>query len=143
MINKLKIIGIVLALITIVSVLWGQIGGKQPTLIGSAVDGQTHNATTTDSTWTGAKLVKAGSGTLGSVIFTGVGSSVNSLKIYDATTTNINLRTGNKATSTITIVDFGVSTTRGTYTFDININDGILVEPSVAGGVASTTITYR
>jgi hypothetical protein len=128
---------VVLSLIVLVVVTLLQ----APNVKGSTIDGQAYAATTTDATWAGAKTVKAGQGILGSVVLTK--STASTIKIYDATTTDILKRTGNTATSTITVVDIAASAPAGTYTYDIQLNYGLIIEPSVATGVASSTITYR
>ena len=78
-------------------------------------------------------------GTLGSVIVVGVGTG--SLKLYDATTTNINLRSGNIATSTIHLFDLPVGYGTSTIPFNREFKRGLIVEYGT--GAASTTITYR
>lgn len=83
--------------------------------------------------------IKTGSGSLGSVIITGAATGI--VHIYDATTTNVSLRTGNKATSTIYLASFPTSAATGTYTFDRNVFDGIIVE--TIGTMPTTTITFR
>ena len=143
--EKLQIMGIVLALIVIVLVLWGQIGGKQPVIIGSAVDGQTYNSTTTrayaGATISNFAVIKPGPGTLGSVInFSGSATGV--VYLYDATTTDITKRTGNTATSSIIIATIPGSYDMGAYVFDVGFNNGLLYE-LVSGSVGTSTITYR
>lgn len=92
------------------------------------------------ATITGTQLIRTGGGALGSVIITG--AAAGAINIYDATTTNILNRTGNKATSTILIASFPPSTVAGTYTFDTWFTTGLLVE-LYGGTMPTTTITYR
>ena len=92
------------------------------------------------NTITGDNLVKTGLGAFGSVVITGATAGV--VNVYDATTTNVLLRTGNKATSTILIVSLPASLAAGTYTFDHEFTDGLYVD-LVAGTMPTTTITYR
>ena len=101
-----------------------------------------YNATTTkDSTAFAPQVLKASAGTLGSVITTITGTGT--LTLYDATTTNVNLRTNNTATSALPILAyFGVSPTVGTYTFDEIFNRGLIAVWGT-GTVSSSTITWR
>lgn len=112
---------------------------------GSIVDGQAYYSTTTVSGFAFGKTIKGAtttgaSGTLGSVII--ASSTVGTFALYDATTTNVNLRTGNKATSTITLASFGASSANGTYTFDTVFNTGLLLDAGT-GFNGSFTVTYR
>lgn len=85
-------------------------------------------------------MIRNGTGTLGSVVIEG--ANTGPMNFFDATTTNINARTGNKATSTILIASIPASTVAGTYTFDIQLQNGLVYDvPS--GIVPTTTITYR
>ncbi len=79
-------------------------------------------------------------GSLGSVIILGANTGV--WHLYDATTTNVNLRTGNKATSTILLASFPASLAAGTYTFDVEFVHGLLLDHTV-GNMPTSTITYR
>lgn len=85
-------------------------------------------------------LLVTGGGDLGSVVITG--ANTGPVFLYDATTTNINLRTGNTSTSTITVAAFPASTAAGTYTFDRQFYTGLIYD-SPAGLQPTTTITYR
>lgn len=121
--------------------LWGS-----PVALGSVGVSDEYTATTTaassvdGATITGSKLVITGAGTLGSVVVTGANTGVFTL--YDATTSNVNLRTGQKATSSIEIASFAASLVGGTYTFDTSFKDGLLIN-LVTGAMPTTTITYR
>ena len=144
MINKLKIVGIVLAIFAICFVIVGQLQKSTSPVLGSVSVGNEYNATTTRSFNNTAlpspTLIKTGSGTLGSVIVTG--AATGEWRLYDATTTNVSLRTGQAATSTLTFISFPASLAAGTYTFDMNFNTGLLYD--FVGGVAGTsTITFR
>ena len=113
---------------------------------GSARPGDEYTATTTaantmcGATITVDKLIKTGYGALGSVVITGANTGVFSF--YDATTTNVNLRTGQKATSTILIASFPASVAAGTYVVDATYNDGLYLD-YFSGSAATSTITYR
>ena len=93
---------------------------------------------------TTGRVIKGGitkaSGTLGSVVVTGANTGV--LNFYDATTTDVTLRTGNKATSTILLASIPTNMAAATYTFDVQFTDGLLLE-LVSGTMPTTTITYR
>ncbi len=78
-------------------------------------------------------------GVLGSVIITK--SDTGAFSGYDATTTDVNLRAPTMATSSILVFSFVASPTAGTYTFDSNLKNGLIVVSQ--GTMSSTTITYR
>ena len=82
-------------------------------------------------------------GTLGSVVITTPGTS--RFCLYDATSTATNVDTAYGPTGTTTIACFGASAAVGTYTFDVAVRKGVLVEYLSADtvGWASTTITLR
>jgi len=113
--------------------LLSRIGGQT----GSVAVSNEYNATTTDSNWNSSagKLIKTGSGTLGSVVVTL--SSNAPLYLYDATTTG-----PHSDHPTTTLAAFS-STTAGTYTFDVSFMRGLIVVGQSSVGVASTTITSR
>lgn len=77
--------------------------------------------------------------TLGSVVMTGDGAGT--LKIYNATTTNADIRTITATTSLPLLASFPASVDDGTYIFDIWATIGIIYE--YVGVVGTTTITYR
>ena len=98
------------------------------------------------ATTTGGNLVNApkpllvtGQGALGSVTITGANTGV--LDFYNATTTNVNLRTGQTPTSSIYVASIPASTAAGTYVFDEWVNVGLLLDAS--GSLPTSTITYR
>ncbi len=108
----------------------------------STFQGQDYMGTTTDQTWTTLvpKVLKSQGGALGTVSVTTVGTG--SLTFYDATTTNVNLRTNNTATSTIVLANFQITTSLGSYTFDRTFNDGLIVVWTGTNN-ASTSIMWR
>lgn len=120
--------------------------------LGSTIQGQEYIATTTgsnvstygqtigatDAFLTGTSSARSGS--LASIIITGANTGV--FNIYDATTTDVNARTGNKATSTILLATIPASLAAGTYTFDAQYGQGLLFD-YVSGLTPTTTITYR
>lgn len=129
--------GIVLAVILVLggAALVGNLNAQK--VQGSVNIANDYHSTTTDATWTSPRLIQTGNGTLGSVVITTAGTG--RLSLYDATTTNSSLRT---KSGTTTLANFNVTTTVGTYTFDSQFYDGLIVEFSGAN-VASTTITSR
>jgi len=92
------------------------------------------------ATITGDTLIRTGTGSLAQITITGAASGI--FNIYNATTTNVDLRTGNKATSTILIVSFPSSVATGTYTFDAQYTDGLYLD-LVSGNMPTSTILYR
>jgi len=94
-------------------------------------------STSTDSNFSAGtgKLLKTGSGILGSVVVT-LGSSAP-LVIYDATTT---IHTDS---ATTTLVNFKTTATAGTYTFDVTFNKGLLIVGASSVGMASSTVTWK
>lgn len=107
--------------------------------LGSVSDTNEYNATTTFALSTAVRTLKTGTGSLAQVTITGDNTGL--ITIYNATTSDVNARTGNKATSTLVIADFPASTPEGTYTFDARFTDGLLVVTS--GAPATSTITWR
>lgn len=79
-------------------------------------------------------------GTLGSVVITNPGTS--RFCLHDATSTATNAE---NLSGTTTIACFGASAPAGTYTFDMAVQRGVLVEYISADtvGWASTTVTFR
>ena len=107
---------------------------------GSVDKSSEYHATTTLATTLGQNLVASGQGTFGSVIINvlGAGSTV----FYDTTTTNINLRTGQIATTSLNILGVvAASQANGTYTYDEIYYNGIMAVYNGAQG--TSTITYR
>lgn len=120
---------------------------NQP-FVGSVSQANEYHATTTyqgtalelqlASTTGDIYAVKKGS--LGSVVITKVGTA--SFDIYDATTTNVNLRQASMTTNTIRLASFPASVATGTYTFDEAYVNGLIVVYSV-DNIPTSTITYR
>lgn len=109
--------------------------------LGSVSDSYAYSSVVTGVTSSfpaSGQLVKSGGGVLGSVVVTGTGTGL--MELYDATTTNVNLRAG--ATSTLTkLASFANSPTVGTYVFDVAFSQGLII--GFVGAQASTTVTYR
>lgn len=111
-----------------------------PQSIGSVSNTSEYHSTSTG--YLGAtlgRLIKTGAGTFGSVVISGANTGV--MDFYDATTTNINLRTNQAPTNTIYLGTIVTSQAAGTYTFDAFFVNGLLVERT--GLSATSTITYR
>lgn len=99
-----------------------------------------YNATTTSGATNVDQLLKTGSGIFGGVIITTAGNQV--FDIYNATTTDVNQRTGNLATSTILLAAFPASAAVGEYHFDAGYNYGLLLDIT-AGTLGTTTILWE
>lgn len=141
--QKIGIGAVVGLMFATIMLLLAFMSGQSQIASGSVQDGQGYQATTTDSSWVGSKPVKLGATMLGSVVITS-SSTAAYLRIYDATTTDINKRIPPTATSSILIADFPVSSAAGTYTFDVQLKNGLLVDVSTAvPGIASSTITFK
>lgn len=111
------------------------------TALGSVMRGGEYQGTTTvAATFLPETLLQTGVGTLGSVVVTGT-TNGGVINLYDATTSNINLRTGNTPTSTIWLASFPGPMATGTYTFDRVFFNGLYV--SILGPIPTTTITFR
>ncbi len=113
--------------------------------VGSVLEGGESQATSTAANavygaFTGDQLLKTGRGTLSAVIITGANTGV--LNFYNATTSNVLLRTGNIASSTILLASFPASTVAGEYMLDAVFTTGLLLELET-GLMPTTTIMYR
>ncbi len=99
-----------------------------------------YGATTTPNVAGISGGIKVGAGSLGSVVITGAAAGV--LNFYDATTSDVSKRTGNKATSTILLANLPASLVAGTYIFDAAFNYGLFYELNT-GTAPTTTVTFR
>lgn len=108
--------------------------------VGSVEQGHAFYSTTTDDAWLFAKTLKAGPGSLAQVTITKAGAG--GFTLYNATTTNVNKRTGNLATSTLVLGVIPASPTVGTYIFDSTFTDGLLLDPT-ASTHGTSTIMWR
>lgn len=138
----LAVIGLVLVAATIGAII--VLFEPQPA-IGSTIQGNDYLATTTGTgtafgSWSTGRVVRTGSGSLAQITVTGANTGM--VNIYDATTTNVNARTNNIATSTILLASLPVSLVAGTYTFDVEYKTALLVD-LVSGNMPTTTISYR
>lgn len=113
---------------------------------GSIIQGFEYNSTSTAAnSLYGAQtasevLLKTGAGSLAQVTITGANTGV--LNFYNATTSNVNLRTGNTPTSTILIASFPASAAAETYIFDAQFTTG-LIYVLEDGNLPTTTIMWR
>jgi len=123
-----------------------QVIGQEQTF-GSVAASNEYNATTTAANnYDGAQIVspmkiKTGRGSLGSVIVLKAGTAGGRYNLYNATTSNYLLRTGQVASSTILITSLPTDLAAGTYTFDVAFSNGLLVDWT--GAIGTSTITYR
>src|SRR4051812_21743146 len=129
---------IILVGLMFVTILFIAFLSGNKTANGSVAFGNDYQATTTDATWTTLtpKILLSKGGSLGSVIVTTIGTG--SLTLYDATTTDNTLR-ASVATSTITVANWQITTSLGTYTFDTSFKNG-LIAVWVGTNDATTTI---
>lgn len=107
----------------------------------SVSQGSEYQSTTTSSLITQANIsiVTGTPGTLGSIVLTG--TSTGAITLYDATTSNVNLRTKQAASSTITLANIPIDASPGTYTFDSHYFNGLYL--NISGTAPTTTITFR
>lgn len=119
---------------------------KSYSLGGGASNLDTYQATSTRS-GTGAAIASISvlsdgtqgtGGTLGAVTITGAGAG--SYFFWDATTTNVNKRTGQIATSSLKVITIPASAATGTYTFKANFYTGMIME--IQGTAPTSTVTY-
>jgi hypothetical protein len=109
---------------------------------GSVEESNEYFATTTGSLQTPAeRTIKTGPGALGSVVLTG--AMPGNIMFYNATTSNVLLRTGQKPTTTITIAEVAGSAEENTYTYDVAFTDGLLMITSAVPTAPTSTITWR
>ena len=115
---------------------------EKPSVVQGSVDFEfagyysTTTREVTGAILTNLSRIKNGSGVFGSIVVTGANTGM--INIYDATTTNKNLRT---KTATTTLVSIPASMAAGTYTFDIIFNNGLIYEYS--GLAPTSTITWK
>ena len=113
---------------------------------GSIRIGDEYQATSTaannlyGATVTSSRVIKTGTGSIGSYVITGANTGV--INFYDATTTDVNKRTGNPATSTILIASFPASAAAGTYTLDVEYKTALYID-LISGAMATGTVTYH
>lgn len=145
--EKIKL-GILVLILIGVAALYSKQSVKQSAL-GSveSISGGYYATSTNNTTWctspgtmpdTRYKLLKNGSGLLGSVVITN--SMVGAMDFYDATNTN----TTGTAYSTSTLARIGASLVGNSYIFDVTFNRGLVVDiPASVQCTASSTITWK
>ena len=140
--NKI-VIGIVAAITAMGLLIATFVSYRAVPSIGSVSQGSAYLATTTGAFVASAGLdltvLKSGWGVLGSVTITS--AAVGQINIYDATTSDVNLRSSLFSTTSIQRVNIPASLVAGTYVFDIIMPNGILLE--ITGTAPTSTISYR
>ena len=135
-----------LLVLILIGVGWNaiQLGKREVIPVGSVSVTSEYTATTTgeiaalDRNESDAFLLSPRFGVLGSVTILGTGTG--ELKIYDATTTDNDLR-ASIGTSSILQIHIPPSLAVGTYVFDALFTTGIVVEE--IGAVPTSTILFR
>ena len=140
------LMAVLVAVVIIISGLFLADVFKPSDALGSVVDTAEYMSTTTFAASVPVQMVlksggsvRATPGSLAQVVITGKNTGL--MTLYDATTSDVNLRTGQKATSTILLADFPTNAPEGTYTFDAKFNNGLLL--IVSGAPATSTIMWR
>lgn len=113
------------------------------TIVGSQATGGCVLLKGVTSTTGGPSSGKVG-GVLENLVFTGFSTGGTSfIGFYDATTSNSALRTGAKATTTITLVEIYAGESASTTQKDFNIafNTGLLM--CATGNLSSSTVTWK
>ena len=148
---KLLLAGATTILLSLLALFAFQAPREAPHVFSSVGQGQAYYSTTTAATIattpnynqisTSSRSV---SGTLGSCIVVAAGTAGGALNFYDATTSNVNQRASRFGTSSILLASLPTNLAVGTYTFDVQFANGLLMINE--GGVAqtgTTTCTYR
>ena len=137
-VSFLLVVGLVSAATVTIDELREMLGEEDN--FGSVTVGNEYNSTTLVPTSAVGDVITNYQAVLGSVIM--YGGAGGGLTIYNATTTNKDLRTGQTATTSLEkVAAFQASQAAGTYTFDVTGAVGLIYE--FAGAVATSTITYR
>lgn len=97
------------------------------------------NITSTQASSTNFTVIKAGQGVLGSIIIASSTSGAR-FKVYDSAGTGATATTSS-ATSTV-ITTIPKSAVAGTYTLDVAVTNGIVVEPEL-GFAGDYIVTWR
>ena len=140
-ITGLKFAGLVLALfVTALLLIYVT---KTDNVSGSVIQGNEYNSTTTiAAVEPNIRLLKTGVGSLAQVTVMGAPPAAT-MTLYNATTSDVNKRTGNTPTSTILLADFPAGMTVGTYTFDATFTTGLLLVTGASPASPTSTITWR
>lgn len=105
--------------------------------------GEPYMATTTYAGQPTLIYAKSGQGTLGRITITKAGAGTGLNYIYDATTTDANLRATSMATTSIILAAWPGNLAAGDYTFDELFINGLIIENNTGTSVGSSTITWR
>ena len=138
----MKIIGTIIgALLTIavftVGFNMGKFEQKQP--LGSVNTGNEYHAVYATALGTQTAVLSTGPATLGSIVITG--ANTGSLKVYNATTTDVTKRA--LATSSLEVLAATpASLAAGTYTFDVVATKGLIYDWS-STAIPTSTITWK
>lgn len=135
-------------LLATILVLLGIVGGlylanQKQAVLGSTVVGNDYFGTSTRSV-TGTNnianltVLKAVGGSVARVTISGANTGI--IRLWNATTTNVNLRVG--ATSTLTVIEIPASAAANVYDYDVDFPIGILYE-LVSGSAPTSTIVWR
>lgn len=145
--SKLVLPAIIMAMIFTAFALALVFENNTKVALGSTIMGNDYLSTTTaastayGTTITGDALIKTGSGSFGGFIVTGATAGI--VNFYDATTTDVTKRTGNKATSSILITSLPASLAAGDYTgYDVTFSTGLYID-LVSGTMPTTTVKFR
>jgi len=131
--NKLHTLLLVAILVLVAVSLFSSRGG----VVGSVSVSDEYQSVQTGLSVASGTVLKPVPGVLGSIVVTT--TAVGTLRIYNATTSDVTLRA--LATSSLEILAVLSDPTAGTYTYDVEADEGMIV--TFIGLQASTTITYR
>ena len=143
------LIGSLVVLLMVFSVNIGQYLSNRVGLASTPIGGEYHSTTTGAGGGFTGSVARIGydfsnsnakiSGTLGSVYVAAPTTGI--IEFYNATTTNINLRTGNIASTTLLMAVLPAGTGTSTIPLDISFTNGLIMV--FKGTVSSTTVTHR
>ena len=136
--KKLTIILLVIAVVLLGVITLNQFTQEtQEPLFTLGGDSGPSNHTFTPTAGDAGQVLKTRNGILNRVTLTGAGAG--SLALYNATTTNVNLRA--LATSSLPVIaQFPNATVAGTYEFNTGFTDGLVAE--FTGAIGTSTIMW-
>ena len=100
----------------------------------------TTTTATVSGTFDGSEVLQTGQGVFGGITITG--ANTGWLLILDATTTNALKRAPSMSTTSIVIADITADLVAGTYVFDAQFKNGLLVDKQ-AGISPTSTIMWK
>lgn len=117
---------------------------KNSSVLGGVQQGSEYNQSTSTKSFNGTSIanlqvLQNGPGALGPVTITG--AAAGQINLWNATTSDVNLRTGNKASSTLLIMTIPVSAAAGKYGDDVAFTTGLMIE--ILGTAPTSTIPWR